>query len=284
MIKRLRMYLELVRFSHTLFALPFAVASAVWAAQGWMGWKQALLILLAMVTCRNTAMAFNRLVDARFDAQNPRTAMRHLPQGKLKAGEVLAFLTGNGIGFVVITAFINHLAFALSVPTLIAVCGYSFAKRFTRWSHVILGFAIGISPIGAWVAVTGRIELIPCLLALALMLWIAGFDIIYAAQDEDSDRQAGLHSLPVALGRNGAMRVAQLLHGLMFMTLLILAWVGEATWPYGLALSFTALALMYIHLWRKSDGLDSLNQDFFKANVAISLFLMLGVLGHVWAK
>ena len=199
----LKHYLGLVRFSHTLFAMPFALASMVWAAQGLPGLRPFLLIVLCMVTCRNAAMAFNRLIDADIDGENPRTARRHLPAGILSRGQVMGFLIINAVVFIAATWFVNRLAFALSVPALVAVCGYSVTKRFTSLSHFFLGLAIGISPVGAWIAVRGSFAWEPILLCLALLLWIAGFDIIYATQDHEFDRKKGLHSLVVRLGVKG---------------------------------------------------------------------------------
>ena len=207
-IAKLRHFLGLVRFSHTLFALPFALASMLWAGHGWPGWRISTLIVLCMVLCRNAAMSFNRLADRAFDAQNPRTARRHLPSGLLEQKEVLFFFAANAALFVAVTWFINRLAFALALPALFAVCFYSYTKRFTSWSHLFLGLAIGISPVGAWIAVRGAFGLEAILLCLALMLWIAGFDAIYATQDQDFDVRAGLHSLAVRFGVKGALRVS----------------------------------------------------------------------------
>lgn len=277
-------YLALVRFSHTLFALPFAVASAVWAAQGLPPWKVSLWILVAMVTCRNAAMAFNRLVDARIDAMNPRTQGRHLPSGRLGPGEVWFFFAVNAVAFVWSAYSLNKLAFVLSLPTLIAVCGYSLAKRFTAYSHYVLGFAIAISPVGAWVAVTGEIGLASILLALSLGTWIAGFDIIYATQDESFDKQAGLHSVVVRFGLKGALKLAAFTHVVTFLALGLFAAATQQAWPFYLALSLVGAALVYLHAFRRSASLEAMNHDFFLANVGISVFVLLGLVGSLWLK
>jgi 4-hydroxybenzoate polyprenyltransferase len=273
----LKHYLGLVRFSHTLFAMPFALASMVWAAGGMPTLRVFLLIVLCMVTCRNTAMAFNRLMDADIDKENPRTARRHLPAGILSRGQVAAFLIANALVFIAATWFVNRLAFALAVPTLIAVCGYSVTKRFTSLSHYFLGLAIGISPVGAWIAVRGGFAWEPILLCLALLLWIGGFDIIYATQDHEFDRKKGLHSLVVRFGVKGALAISKLSHLGMWAVLLGLGWYGGLGMPYRICLAVVAVMLLYLHLFRRSDSLDSMNQDFFLANIAVSLCVMVGI-------
>jgi len=286
----IRHYLSLVRFSHTLFALPFALASMLWAAQGLPSVRVFLLILACMVACRNTAMAFNRLADAAFDKDNPRTARRHLPAGILSRGQVLAFLIANAAAFIVATWFVNRLAFILSLPALIAVCGYSLTKRFTSLSHFFLGLAIGISPVGAWIAVRGDAiaadlaqgrwpaqGAAPLLLGLALWLWIAGFDIIYATQDHEFDKARGLHSLVVRLGLKGALGVSKLTHLAMWACLAALGWYGNLGVPYLACLAVVAALLLYLHLFRRSASLDSLNQDFFLANIAVSVIVLIGI-------
>jgi 4-hydroxybenzoate polyprenyltransferase len=270
-------YLGLVRFSHTLFAMPFALASMVWAAGGLPTLRVFLLIVLCMITCRNAAMAFNRLIDADIDKANPRTARRHLPAGILSRAQVLGFLLVNALVFVGATWFVNRLAFALALPTLIAVCGYSVTKRFTSLSHFFLGLAIGISPVGAWIAVRGGFSWEPIALCLSLLLWIAGFDIIYATQDHEFDRAKGLHSLVVRLGVKGALAVSKLSHLAMWMVLAGLGWYGGLGIPFAVCLGLVAAMLLYLHLFRRSASLDSMNQDFFLANIAVSFCVMLGI-------
>ena len=281
MLTKFRHYLSLVRFSHTLFALPFALAAMLWAAGGSPPLRVWLLILVCMATARNAAMAFNRLVDAGYDARNPRTARRHIPAGVLSRSGVLAFCVVNAGIFVAATFFLNRLAFALSLPALIAVCFYSLTKRFTSWSHLFLGFAIGISPVGAWVAVRGDFGGQAILLCLMLMFWIAGFDVIYATQDEGFDREVGLHSIPVRFGRRGALRLSLFLHLIMLACGVLLESYYGLGWPFRVALSVTALLLAYLHVFRRGDSLDGLNQDFFLANIAVSLVIFCGVAASV---
>jgi 4-hydroxybenzoate polyprenyltransferase len=286
----LKHYLSLVRFSHTLFALPFALAAMLWAAEGLPSWRVVLLILVCMVACRNTAMAFNRLADSDYDKDNPRTARRHLPAGILTQGQVLGFLIANAAVFVIATWFVNRLAFILALPALAAVCGYSLTKRFTSLSHFFLGMAIGISPVGAWIAVRGdamAAELsrrhwpadteAPLLLCLALWLWIAGFDIIYATQDHEFDKSRGLHSLVVKLGVPGALGVSKAAHAAMWLCLAALGWIGNLGLPFRICLIAVAGLLLYLHLFRRSASLDSLNQDFFLANIAVSVIVLVGI-------
>ncbi len=272
-----RNYLGLVRFSHTLFAMPFAMASMVWAANGLPSLRVFSLIVVCMVTCRNAAMAFNRLVDADIDKDNPRTARRHLPAGLLSRGQVTAFLALNASAFIAATWFVNGLAFALSLPALIAVLGYSTTKRFTSLSHFFLGLAIGISPVGAWIAVRGSFAWEPILLCVALLLWIGGFDIIYATQDYEFDREHGLHSLVVRLGIKRSLAISKLSHLAMWLVLAALGWYGRLGISYQACLAMVAAMLVYLHLFRRSDSLDSMNQDFFLANIAVSLCIMLGI-------
>jgi 4-hydroxybenzoate polyprenyltransferase len=283
-------YFALVRFSHTLFALPFALAAMLWAANGLPSGRIFLLILVCMVTCRNAAMAFNRLADAAFDKENPRTARRHLPTGVLSRAQVIGFLVANAAVFVITTWFVNRLAFALALPTLVAVCGYSLTKRFSSLSHFFLGLAIGISPVGAWIAVRGDSILsalaerrwpadgaAPLLLCLSLRLWIAGFDIIYATQDHEFDKARGLHSLVVRLGVASALTVSKATHLAMWLCLAALGWYGQLGLPYWTCLAAVAALLLYLHLFRRSASLDSLNQDFFLANIAVSVIVLIGI-------
>jgi 4-hydroxybenzoate polyprenyltransferase len=284
MLIQIRHYLSLVRFSHTLFALPFALASMLWAAQGRPGFRVFALVVLCMAFCRNAAMAFNRLADAAFDAANPRTARRHIPAGVLSRGGVTAFFLVNAALFIGCTWFLNTLAFALSVPALAAVCFYSLTKRFTAWSHLFLGFAIGISPVGAWIAVRGSFGLEAMLLSLSLLLWIAGFDIIYATQDEAFDRKAGLNSVVARYGRARALRISLSLHAAMLACLVLLEALFGLGWPFRAALGLTAALLAYLHLFRRSDSLDGLNQDFFLANIAVSLIIFCGLTASVYLQ
>lgn len=275
-------FAHLVRFSHTLFALPFALGSMWVAADGLkhLTLRLFLLILGCMVTARNSAMSFNRLVDAKYDALNPRTRKRHIPAGKMSRRAVAAFIAANGILFVFFAYLLNPLAFACALPVWLFLLSYSYWKRFSFLCHWWLGLAIGMSPLGAWIAVRGSFAAFPVFLTFILMLWMGGFDIIYATQDEASDRETGLHSVPVRFGRRRALQIALGSH----VAMLALCAVFGIVWKMGVIWwSVTGLmtaAILYIHLFRKSDDLDAMNRDFFLANVAVSLLVMTGL--FIW--
>ena len=212
-LERVAAYGRMIRFSHSVFALPFALASAALAArEGGVTAGQVAWIVVAMVAARSAAMGFNRLADHGLDARNPRTASRELPRGVLSRGEVWLFVVVSGAVFVLATAMLNPLCLALSPVALAIVLGYSYTKRFTALSQVVLGLSLAVAPVGAWLAVRGRFDLAPLALALAVLLWVAGFDTIYACQDAEFDRREGLHSIPARLGVARALLVARALH------------------------------------------------------------------------
>ena len=275
----MKIILEMIKFEHTVFALPFALISAILAARtlpgGVPGARSIFWILMAMVGARSAAMAFNRIVDARFDARNPRTANRAIPAGLLSVGQVWLFTVAAIVLFVFAAYQLNPLCLALAPVALLVVLGYSFTKRFTSLSHLALGFGIGIAPIGAWIAITGRLELIPLMLGAVVMLWIGGFDIIYALQDVDFDREAGLFSLPKAIGKGPALLVSRVMHALM---LAILAAVGIAAglgWLYFAGVMVVAGLIAYEHSIVSPTDLSRVNVAFFTMNgwVGVALFV-----------
>jgi 4-hydroxybenzoate polyprenyltransferase len=270
-------YGKLVRLSHTLFALPFALASMLAAANGLPSVKVFLLILGCMFTARNGAMAFNRLADAKFDALNPRTANRHLPAGKLSKNSVILFIVANGLAFIAFSWLLNPFAFYCSLPVFLFLLSYSLWKRFSSLSHFMLGFAIGASPLGAWIAVRGELALFPAVLGIMLMFWIAGFDIIYASQDIEADRTLGLHSIPAKFGLQKAMKISLLCHIAMLIVAVFIGfyWNLGLSWQISFAIIF--IALLYMHIFRRSNDLDLVNRDFFLANIAISFLVLLGL-------
>ncbi len=286
MLKKILEFGHMVRFSHSLFAMPFALGSMWVAANGFRGMSAAeiarivVLILLCMVTARNSAMSFNRIADADIDAKNPRTAGRHLPAGRLSKNAVIAFLAVNGVLFVACAFLLKPLAGALALPVWLLLLSYSYWKRFSWLCHWFLGFAIGMSPLGAWIAIRGEFAIFPIFLLVILMLWMGGFDIIYATQDEEIDRQMGLHSVPARFGRKRSLQIALWSH----IAMLVLCVAFGFIWNMGIAWwAVTALmtaAILYIHLFRKSDDLDAMNRDFFLANVAVSVLVMIGLV--VW--
>jgi 4-hydroxybenzoate polyprenyltransferase len=295
-------WLSLIRFSHTIFALPFAVLATAMAlaaplpsgAEPQFRALDLLAILLCMVFARSAAMAFNRLVDHHIDRCNPRTADRHLPAGILSRGQVTAFTLACGLGFVASTALFlpNPLPLALSVPVLLFLLGYSLAKRFTSAAHLWLGVALSLSPLCAWVAIRGVPSLAnpgdllsPLVLAAAVATWVTGFDIIYASQDADFDAREGLHSIPARLGVARALRVAAASHGVMLVALAALPLVAAPAGLAGLFWGVVALVAVLVirqHALVRPDDLRRVNQAFFETNAAISVLLMAGGIADCW--
>jgi 4-hydroxybenzoate polyprenyltransferase len=268
-----RTTLEMIKFSHTLFALPFALLSAVLAARGIPDWATLGKILLAMVGARSAAMAHNRLADLEIDAANPRTAQRALPAGALSPGFVRAFLVLSVVAFVAAAASLNRLTLLLSPVALALLFLYSYTKRFTWTSHFVLGLCLAIAPVGAWIAVRGAFALTPVLLGLAVLLWTAGFDVIYALQDEEHDRRTGLKSIPARWGAAGALRISAALHALM-VPLLVIVWRlsgGGALFAAGIAV--TVAALVYQHAIVRPGDLSKVGAAFFTANGIVSVAL-----------
>jgi 4-hydroxybenzoate polyprenyltransferase len=284
-----REYLDLVKFHHTLFALPFALlgaALAAWGPDGWRGRAQDWVgILLCMATARSAAMAFNRLVDRDYDALNPRTAGRHLPSGRLSVRSVGLFTAACGLGFIASTLLFlpNRWPLLLSVPVLLWLLGYSYTKRFTTLAHFWLGASLSLTPIAAWIALRGEIAWPPVFLALAVLFWVSGFDIIYACQDVAFDRRVGLKSVPNRLGVPGALRLAAACHALMIVSLLGLGLCYPLGRIYFAGVAAVAGLLIYEHALVRPDDLTRVNLAFFHVNVIISMGLLLfGVLDLVF--
>lgn len=281
MFRRLRLLLEMIRFSHTVFALPFALLAAVMAwRDGQVAWRWRDLagVVCAMVFARSTAMAFNRLVDRRLDGHNPRTRSRHLPAGLLSVTGVAAFACISAAGFVASTLLFlpNRWPLWLSVPVLVFLCGYSFTKRFTALAHFWLGAALGFSPVAAWLAIRGDVQWPPVLLGIAVMFWVAGFDMIYACQDVEHDFAAGLHSVPARLGVVGALRLAALCHLLTVIALLLLPRVYPQLGSiYVTGIVGVAGLLVYEHRLVRPDDLTRVNLAFFNVNAVVSIGLFL---------
>ncbi len=280
-IIQVREYLDLVKFSHTLFALPFALLGAVLAARdrdGWHGRIQDWVgILLCMAAARTAAMAFNRLADRGFDAQNPRTAARHLPAGRLGVRAVAVFTTISSLAFVASTLLFlpNRWPLYLSVPVLLWLLSYSYSKRFTSLAHFWLGLSLSLAPAAAWIALRGSLAWPPIVLGMAVLLWVAGFDIIYACQDVEFDRSVKLHSIPKALGVRRALWVAGLCHALMIVPLLGLGVIYPLGWVYFTGVTAVAALLVYEHALIRPDDLTRVNVAFFNVNVVISVGLLL---------
>jgi len=264
----------MIKFEHTVFALPFAIMSAFIASNGLpplpnLGW-----ILVAMVGARSCAMAFNRLADSKIDSQNPRTSMRAIPAGLITKGSVWLF-TVVSAGLLVFAAWrLNPLAFALSPVALIVIMGYSYTKRFTSLSHFWLGLALSISPVGAWIAITGRFDWTPIVLCCVVLLWTAGFDIIYACQDVNFDRKHGLHSIPARIGIRWALWLSSAIHVIAVLLLFTVPFLTELGLFYYIGVSIVVLIFIYEHAIVKPDDLSRVNLAFFTLNGMISLVLM----------
>jgi len=271
----MRKYLELVKFSHTIFALPFALVAMLVAAKGFPSLWIFMWIVAAMVFARTLAMTFNRIVDRNFDRENPRTAKRELVTGKISIASAWFLWAICSIGFFVSAWMLNSSCLLLSPFVWVVLNGYSLTKRVTNWTHLFLGLALGLAPFGAWVAVTGRIEALPVPLCLAVLFWVAGFDILYALQDEGVDKRLGLHSLVVRFGPAGALAVSR---GFHVLTVLCLAgfgvWLGLGNY-YFVGAAIVAIALIVEQSLVSPTDLSRLGAAFFTANGFISLALLL---------
>lgn len=273
-MRQLKIILEMIKFEHTIFALPFAVMSAFIAARGLPALEKLGWILVAMVGARSCAMAFNRLADAELDSRNPRTSMRAIPAGLITKSTVWTF-TLISAGLLVFAAWrLNPLAFALSPVALAVIMGYSYTKRFTALSHFWLGLALSISPVGAWIAINGRFDWTPIVLCLVVLLWTAGFDIIYACQDVNFDRKHGLHSIPAKLGIRGALWLSAALHVVAVLLLLGIPLLTELGVFYFVGVGVVMLIFIYEHAIVKPNDLSRVNLAFFTLNGTISLVLM----------
>jgi len=288
----IRKWGEFVRFSHTVFALPFALAAMVVAArenQGWPGWRTFLLIVAAMVCARTCAMTFNRIMDRDFDAANPRTAMRHLPTGQISLAGAWILWSLSALGFIAVTYFINALCFYLSPVALGVVCFYSLTKRFSNYTHLFLGIALALAPVGAWLAVDGAaiqpLEVAAMLvLSIAVVFWLVGFDIIYAMQDYEFDRQHGLHSLVVAWGPKNALDAAFLSHMLMWGLLLVFGLISRFRMVYLIGLLIILVSLLFEHWLARRRPLNWINLAFFRLNALISTVFLVVTVGEVVFK
>jgi 4-hydroxybenzoate polyprenyltransferase len=271
----------MIKWEHSVFALPFALCGAMLAAGGWPSAHQLIWIVVAMVAARSAAMAFNRLADAAIDAANPRTRTRALPAGHLSPAFVTTFVVVSSAIFVVAAAQLNRLALWLSPAALAVLLLYSYTKRFTRWSHIVLGFALGIAPAAAWIAVRGSLDPRILLLTAAVTFWVAGFDVLYACQDFDFDRQAGLHSIPRHFGIPAALWIARIFHLLMVGLLVALLFAFALGKLAASGVLLVILLLIYEHSLVKTDDLSKLNAAFFTMNGVVSVLFFLFVAGDL---
>ena len=289
-------YLSLVKFSHTIFAMPFALIgfflaeqqqyfssgsnhTAFYTGQFWM---TLVFIVLCMVFARSAAMAFNRYLDRSFDAKNPRTAIREIPKGIISANSALRFVVINCIAFVACTWFINPLCFFLSPIALLVVLGYSYTKRFTALCHIVLGIGLSLAPIGAYLAVTGAFALLPILFSFAVVFWVSGFDIIYALQDIDFDQSQQLHSIPAALGKTKALRVSEILHLFSAACVVMAGFYGGFHWSYWIGVAIFIGMLVYQHSIVKPNDLSKVNIAFMTANGIASVVFAVFVIADLF--
>jgi len=276
--------LEMIKWEHSIFALPFALCGAMLAAGGWPSWWQLLWIVVCMVSARSAAMAFNRLVDAKIDAENPRTRSRALPAGTLSKGFVAVFVIASCAVFVLGASQLNRLTLYLSPVALAVVLLYSYTKRFTRWSHLVLGFALGIAPAAAWIAVRGSLDPRVLLLTAAVTFWVAGFDILYACQDHAFDCGAGLFSIPQAFGIPKALIVSRALHiGVLAMLSALLVVFGMGKFAM-IGVIVVGILLLYEHTLVSAEDLTKLNAAFFTMNGLISVVFFLFIAADLMFK
>jgi len=285
---RIRIVLEMIKFEHSVFALPFALTGALLAARasrhGWPTLRQVVWIVVAMVAARSAAMTINRIVDLRYDRENPRTNKRALATGDLSVSFASVFTIVAVVLFLVAAWQLNRLALELAPAALAILFFYSFTKRFTNWSHLFLGFALGISPAAAWIAVTGGLDLRILILCAAVTLWVGGFDVLYACQDVDYDRSAGLFSVPKRFGIARALLIARAMHVGVVAMLASLAASFALPWPAWVGIAVVAALLAYEHSLVKADDLSKLDAAFFAVNGYISLLFLLfwGAATAVW--
>jgi 4-hydroxybenzoate polyprenyltransferase len=288
---RIRTVLEMIKFEHSVFALPFALTGALLAARathqsprGWPTWRQVVWIVVAMVAARSAAMTMNRIADLRYDRENPRTAQRALATGALSVSFAWVFTLIAVVVFFVAAWQLNLLALKLAPLAIAILFFYSFTKRFTNWSHLFLGFALGISPAAAWIAITGGLDLRMLILCAAVTLWVGGFDVFYACQDIDFDRRAGLYSIPKRFGIAKALLIARMMH---VGVVVLLAWLAASfvlPWPAWLGIVVVAALLAYEHSLVKPDDLSKLDAAFFAMNgyISMSFLLFWGAAAAVW--
>jgi len=278
-INQVQIFGKMVKFSHTIFALPFAMSSFVLSLREvQFKWISLFWILIAMVGARSSAMGFNRIIDSEYDLLNPRTNNREIPQNKISKIEAFFFVIIFSIIFIISSAMISKICFILSFPVLFLLLFYSYAKRFTNYCHIYLGFVISLAPLGTWIAMTGKFSFSIVLLSLALMTYIAGFDILYACLDIDFDKNHGLYSIPVKFGLINAMRISSLLHILSFIFFIIMYFVFDMSFIYLISIFIIGTLYIWEHKLVDPKHLDKIDFAFYNINAIISVILFLGIL------
>jgi 4-hydroxybenzoate polyprenyltransferase len=284
LLTKTRIMLEMIKWEHSIFALPFALTAMLLAANGLPHWRIVVWILIAMVSARTAAMAFNRWADADLDAANPRTSNRAIPAGLLSRDFVLGSTVLAMLVFLFAAGQLNRLTLYLSPAVLVVLLGYSYMKRITRWSHLVLGLALGLAPSAAWIAVRGSLDPRILVLSAAVILWAGGFDVLYACQDFDHDRRAGLHSLPQAVGIPAAFRVAQAMHLAMLAFLAWFGWLFQFHISGWLGVAAVGLLLAYEHSLVSPRDLRRLNAAFFTMNGVIAMVFLAFVATELWLR
>ncbi|MFM7014972.1 MAG: UbiA-like polyprenyltransferase [Bacteroidota bacterium] len=285
MLKTFKNYLSFIKFSHTVFALPFAAigfTAGIVIGKGVFSFDLAVKVLLCMVFARSAAMGFNRWADRHIDAKNPRTKEREIPAGKISSNAALAFIIVNCLGFIITTRFINELCFYLSFVALAVVLGYSYMKRITPLCHIVLGLGLALAPLGAWLAVTGVFNLLPILFSVAVLTWVGGFDIIYALQDIEFDQAHQLKSIPSYFGLYNSLIISRVLHFITGLTLLAAGYYGGFSFIYFIGMAIFCALLIYQHTLVKANDLSRINFAFFNTNglasITFSVFVIVSLL------
>lgn len=287
---RIKNYFSLVKFAHTIFAMPFALIGFFYGLKmvdydlnrPW--WLLFILVVLCMVFARSAAMAFNRWLDAEYDAKNPRTVIREIPGGIISKKNAMIFVIFNCIAFVICTFFINTLCFILAPVALFVILFYSYTKRFTVLCHLVLGLGLSLAPIGAYIAVTGKFAIVPILFSLSVLFWVSGFDIIYALQDEEFDKENNLYSIPSFIGSQKALRVSELLHFLSVLSVIAAGMIGNFSGVYWIGVVVFAFFLFYQHTLVKPKDLSKVNKAFFSSNGIASVVFCVLVLLDLFRK
>lgn len=288
MVLKIKNYFSLVLFAHTIFAMPFALigfflgleVTGYETLKPW--WLILILVVLCMIFARSAAMAFNRWLDAGFDAKNPRTATREIPSGIIQKRNAMIFVVINCLAFIICTYFINLLCFALAPVALFVILFYSYTKRFTSLCHLVLGLGLSLAPVGAYIAVTGKFSLVPVLFSIAVICWVSGFDIIYALQDESFDKENDLHSIPSWLGLSQALTVSEVLHFLSFAAIAAAGIAGHFGWLYWCGAAVFGFFLLYQHHLVKPNDLSKVNRAFFTSNGIASVVFSAFVIADIF--
>ena len=289
-VPRVKDYLSLVKFAHTIFAMPFALIGFFYGLKiigynlnrPW--WVLLILVILCMIFARSAAMAFNRWLDAEYDAKNPRTNIREIPGGIISKKNAMVFVILNCVAFIIATYFINNVCLILAPVALFVILFYSYTKRFTPLCHLVLGLGLSLAPIGAYLGVTGDFALVPILFSLSVLLWVSGFDIIYALQDEEFDKQHNLYSIPSWLGPKRALRFSEWLHFLSAVSVLSAGIIGNFSWFYWAGVAVFSFFLIYQHILVKPNNLSKVNKAFFSSNGIASVVFCVFVLLDIFIK